>query len=198
LGFFNTVILARLLSPEDYGVVGMAFLVVGLVSTFLDTGAGSALVRIGNPNKEQINSAWTLQSLQGCVLCAVLLIASPIAVIYFKEPRVGHVLNVVAICVAFMGFSNIGMSLAYLNLKFAIEYKMQIFTKLSGAIATLIAAYYFKDYRALVTGIVVAYIAEWCLSYYLHPYRPKWDTRKISEIWGISKWLMFGAIGGYF
>ncbi|APW45102.1 hypothetical protein RA876_00460 [Rhodoferax antarcticus] len=44
IGLLSTVILARVLQPQDYGVVSMAFLVVGLVETFLNTGAGAALV----------------------------------------------------------------------------------------------------------------------------------------------------------
>ena len=62
IGLVSTAILARFLLPEDYGVVAMAFLVVNLVETFLDTGAAAALVRLGpNPSVNQINSAWTLR-----------------------------------------------------------------------------------------------------------------------------------------
>ena len=45
LGFLNTVIMARLLMPEDYGIVAMGMLVVGLIQTFLDFGPGTALLR---------------------------------------------------------------------------------------------------------------------------------------------------------
>ena len=199
LGLISTAILARFLLPEDYGVVAMAFLVVGLVDTFLNTGAAAALVRLGpNPTVNQINSAWTLRGLQGLALALALAAIAPLAATYFKEPRVAPILWVVGPCLAFMSFSNIGMTLAYRDLKFAVEFKLAIYTKLVAVIVTLLAAIYFGDYRALVCGIVGGFVVEWLLSYYLHAYRPRWCTANIKELWAISKWLLITGIGGFF
>ncbi|MDD2881490.1 MAG: oligosaccharide flippase family protein [Rhodoferax sp.] len=199
IGLVSTAILARFLKPQDYGVVSMAFLVVGLVETFLNTGAASALVRLGsNPSMAQINSAWSLRGIQGCLMALVLLAVSPLAAIYFNEPRVMPVLWVVSMCLAFMGFSNIGMTLAYRDLKFAVEFKQALYTKLASVGITLLAAWYFVDYRALVSGIVAGFVVEWFLSYRLHPYRPRWCTECIGEIWKISKWLLVTGIGSFF
>lgn len=199
IGLVSTAILARFLQPQDYGVVSMAFLVVGLVDTFLNTGAASALVRLGsNPSVAQINSAWSLRGIQGCLMAIVLLAVSPLAATYFAEPRVMRVLWVVSVCMAFMGFSNIGMTLAYRDLKFAVEFKQALYTKLASVSITLLAAWYFVDYRALVSGIVAGFIVEWWLSYQLHTYRPRWCTESIGEIWQISKWLLVTGIGSFF
>jgi len=198
IGLLNTAIMARFLAPEDYGIVAMAYLVVGLVEIFLDVGAGAALVRLKKVTKEQIDSAWTLRGLQGILIGTIIALVSPLAVTYFNEPRVQNVLLVVGSCIALMGFSNIGMTLAYKNLEFALEYRVAILTKVFGVIATLIAALFLPDYRALVVGIVTGYIFEWTLSYLMHPYRPSWNTSKFGEIWGVSKWMMMTGIGGYF
>lgn len=199
IGLLSTVILARVLQPQDYGVVSMAFLVVGLVETFLNTGAGAALVRLGKEaTTDQINSAWTLRGLQGIVMALALAAVSPFAAEYFNEPRVTQVLLIVCVCQVFMGFSNIGMSLAYRDLQFAVEFKLSIYTKLISVSVTLLTALYFRDYRGLVAGIVAGFVVEWVLSYYLHPYRPKWCVSKIGDIWAISKWLMVTGIGGFF
>lgn len=199
IGLVSTAILARFLLPEDYGVVAMAFLVVNLVETFLDTGAAAALVRLGpNPSVNQINSAWTLRGIQGCALALVLILIAPLAASYFREPRVAPILWIVGPCLAFMSFSNIGMTLAYRDLKFSVEFRLALFTKLSSVIVTLLAAIYFGDYRALVIGIVGGFVVEWILSYYLHAYRPRWCTANIKDIWAISKWLLITSIGSFF
>ncbi|HQN47024.1 MAG TPA: oligosaccharide flippase family protein, partial [Rugosibacter sp.] len=65
LGFINTVIMARLLMSEDYGIVAMGMLVVGLIQTFLDFGPGTALLRKAEVSRDEIDSAWTLGILQG-------------------------------------------------------------------------------------------------------------------------------------
>lgn len=199
LGLISTAILARFLSPQDYGVVSMAFLVVALVETFLNTGAAHALVRLGpNPTVNQINSAWTLRGLQGCVMALVLAAVAPLAAMYFNEPRVAPIIWVVGACLAFMGFSNIGMTLAYRDLQFSVEFKLALCTKLTSVTVTLLAALYFADYRALVSGILAGFFMEWLLSYRLHSYRPRWCTENIKDIWAISKWLLITGIGSFF
>jgi len=65
VGFINTIIMARLLVPADYGIVAMAMLVVGLIQAFLDFGAATALLRKGEVSRDEVDSAWTLRSLKG-------------------------------------------------------------------------------------------------------------------------------------
>ena len=77
LGFINTVIMARLLMPEDYGIVAMGMLVVGLIQTFLDFGPGTALLRKAEVSRDEIDSAWTLGILQGLGAGLVLLWLNP-------------------------------------------------------------------------------------------------------------------------
>lgn len=197
IGLLSTFIMARFLAPQDYGVVALAFLVVGLVEAFLNAGCNEALVRIGNPNHAQINSAWTLRALQGLLMAIVLAALAPFAAQYFHEPRVQNVLWIVAAGMAFMGFSNIGMALAYRDLQFGVEYRSAVTTKLVSALVTLATALYFGDYRALVCGIMAGYVCEFVLSYQLHPYRPRWRTSHIPEIWAISKWLLTAGIGNF-
>jgi O-antigen/teichoic acid export membrane protein len=199
VGLISTAILARVLQPQDYGIVSMAFLVVGFVDTFLNTGAGAALVRLGShATVEQINSAWTLRGLQGCVMALVLATVAPLSAIYFHEPRITPILFLVSVCQAFMGFSNIGMALAYRDLQFAVDFKQTLYTKIISVTITLLASFYFRDYRGLVCGIVGGFVSEWLLSYHLHPYRPRWCTKRIRDIWDISKWLLVTGIGGFF
>ena len=197
IGLLSTFILARFLAPQDYGVVALAFLVVGLVEAFLNAGSNQALVRIGNPNIAQINSAWTLRAMQGVLMAIVLAALAPFAADYFSEPRVQNVLWIVSGGVAFMGFSNIGMALAYRDLQFGVEYRSAVFTKITSVFVTLTTALYFRDYRALVCGIMAGYVCEFLLSYRLHAYRPKWCISSIPEIWEISKWLLTTGIGNF-
>ena len=197
IGLLSTFILARFLAPQDYGVVALAFLVVGLVDAFLNAGSNQALVRIGNPNTDQINSAWTLRAMQGVVMALVLAGLAPFAATYFNEPRVQNVLWIVSGGMAFMGFSNIGMALAYRDLQFGVEYRSAVFTKITSVFFTLTTALYFRDYRALVCGIMAGYVCEFFLSYRLHAYRPKWCISSIPEIWQISKWLLATGIGNF-
>lgn len=197
IGFLNTVIMARLLIPADYGLVAMAMLIVGLIQALMDFGATAALLRKGDVSTSEINSAWTLRILQSLGVALLLLVASPLAAAYFVEPRVQPVLWVLAACVALGGAENIGLTLAQKAFQFSVEFRVNVLSKLLSVVATLVAGYFLRDYRALVIGIAVGYLAGLALSYLLHPYRPRWETSKMGEIWGVTKWLMLAGVGNF-
>jgi lipopolysaccharide exporter len=198
MGLISTSVLARYLKPEDYGLIAMAFLVVGMVEAFLGTGTSQALVRMGNDvGREYIDSAWSMRGIQGIVIGLVLAISAPFASGFFDEPRLTSVLLVLSVCLAVIGFSNIGMTLAFRDLQYRVEFKRVFISKLIGVISTFIGAYFYRDYRALLIGLVAGYIADLLLSYFLHPYRPSWCASKMKELWGVSKWLLMTGVGGF-
>ncbi len=197
IGFLNTVIMARLLMPADYGVVAMAMLVVGLIQAFMDLGTGTALLRKDKLERDDIDSAWTLRVIQSLVVCATLLIVSPWVAAYFDEPRVKAILWVMALFIVVEGASNIGLILAQKAFNFSLEFRVNVISKGISVLVTLVAGHLLRDYRALIIGIAVGYSVSFLLSYAMHRYRPRWNTSKIGEIWAITKWLMLASIGTF-
>lgn len=197
LGFLNTVIMARLLLPADYGIAAMAMLVVSLIQALMDFGATTALLRKGEVSRDEIDSAWTLGVLQSLGVGLILLAVSPLAASYFKEPRVEYVLWVLAACVALAGAGNIGFTLAQKAFNFSLAFRLGVICKSLAVVVTIAAGYWLRDYRALVIGIATGYISGCIVSYWLHPYRPRWNTSKIGEIWAVTKWLMLAGVGGF-
>ncbi|MEN9537769.1 MAG: hypothetical protein RLZZ126_4 [Pseudomonadota bacterium] len=197
LGFVSTVVMARLLIPEDYGIVAMGMLVVGLIQALLEFGASTALLRKAELSRAEIDSAWTLGVLQGFGMSVLLLGGMPLAQTYFEEPRLAVVLLTLSACVIFVSFTNIGLVLARKAFIFSLDFKIATLCKLGGVLATVIAGSILRDYRALVIGIVVGYTLPVPLSYWWHPYRPRWNTSKIGEIWTITKWLMLARVGQF-
>jgi O-antigen/teichoic acid export membrane protein len=197
IGFINTVVMARLLMPEDYGIVAMGMLMVGLIQAFLDFGATIALLRKQEVTREEIDSAWTLRLIQGILAGAVISLAAPIAVRYFGEPRLLEILWVFAACVVLASFSNVAQTLALRNFDFTLDFKISTLGKIASVVTTIVFGFLFRDYRALTLGIVAGYLVPLILSYGLHPYRPRWNTSGIPEIWRLTKWLLISNIGGF-
>jgi len=188
---------AALLMPEDYGIVAMGMLVVGLIQTFLDFGPGTALLRKAEVTRDEIDSAWTLGIIQGIAAGLVLLFTLPIALAYFKEPRLTFVLLSLAASVAFISFGNIGQILARKAFIYTLDFKIATSTKIASVLTTVIVGLILRDYRALVIGIIIGYTVPVFLSYLWHPYRPRWNTSKIGEIWALTKWLMVARVGQF-
>ncbi len=197
LGFANTVIMARILMPEDYGIVAMAMLVVGLSEALLDFGAASVLLAKPSVDRNDIDSTWTLRLIQGCIVGTLIAAAAYPASLYFQEPRVLPVLLIFAGCLAAASAGNVGMVLAQRDLDFFMSFKLGVIGKLIGVAATLLSGWLLRDYRALVIGVGAGYLSGLFLSYVLHPYRARWNTSRVGEIWQTSKWLMFSSLAGF-
>src|SRR5438045_9732630 len=95
-GVMSTIVLARLLTPADYGVVAIATIILGGIEIFSQVGLYNAVIRHPSPTREHYDSVWTLTFLLGLVLALLVLAATPLTVFYFHEPRAAPVLMVLA------------------------------------------------------------------------------------------------------
>lgn len=197
LGLVNTVIMARILMPSEYGIVAMASVVVGIIQSLLDFGAGTALLRKNSLDKDYIDSAWTLRVLEGALLALLLIILSPVASLYFGESKVMVALCAFGFSMMVGGVANIGLILAQKSYNFEVEFKVYISAAVVRVLVTILAGLTLRDYRALILGIVIGELASTVLSYVMHSYRPRWNTRNIREIWALTKWLMLSSTGRY-
>ena len=96
LGAVNIAILARLLTPSDFGVVAMATAVVGLSKVFFEFGVDYALIRKNDATEDHFHAAWSIRLLQSFALATVLVVAAPYAAAHFDDPRVPSLLWVLA------------------------------------------------------------------------------------------------------
>ena len=197
LGLISTVIMARLILPAEYAVVAMAMLVVGLIESFFDLGAETAILRKAEVDHDYVNSAWSLRVVEGAVIGLFLVLVSHSAGEYFGDGRVVPVLWMLAFCVVLSSSANIGLVLARKELNFFLDFKIQLIVKILQVIVTVVAAWYLRDYRALVIGVFIGYVSGWALSYLMHDYRPAWRTSAFVEIWHVTRWLMLSNVARF-
>jgi lipopolysaccharide exporter len=197
IGLVSTVVLARLLSPTDFGIVAMALIIVGLLETIAYAGVDLALMRAGNDTREHYDTAWTVQLMQGVFIAALLLLAAPMTAAYFSEPRAADVIRLLALKSVIDGLQNIGIVAFRKELNFAKEFRFMLYTKLLNFTIVMVAAFWLRSYWALAIGMTSASAIGVLLSYGMHPYRPRWSLARVREIWSFSQWLMISRIGAY-
>ncbi len=173
LGLISTAILARLLTPADFGIVAMAGLVVALVDSFSEFGTEMLLMRQADATRAHCDTAWTFRLLQGVATAAIILAAAPFAARYFDEPRLPTVMVVLALIAVVSSTSNIGMTLVRKELKFAVDFRFGLYNKLGAFFPTIALAYLLRDYWALVYGSLAGALVSVIVSYRMHPYRPR-------------------------
>jgi len=196
-GLVSTVILARLLVPSDFGIVAMAMIVVSTLEIFNQTGQKLVLIRLENPTKEHFDTAWTVSFLIGLAIAAAILAASPLAELYFHEPKVEPVMQCLAFRAILGGLENIGTVHFRRDLKFNTFFAYNVYPKLISFTVTIFLAFTLRNYWALVAGILIGQLALIVLSYIMHPHRPRFTLSKVREIWSFSTWTFFRSVGYY-
>lgn len=197
VGLVSTVVLARILVPEDFGVVAMAMIVVGLLESLSYAGVDLALIRQQETSRDYYDTAWTVQILQGLFVATVLIAISPLVARYFGEPRVWAILQFCALVAVIGGFQNIGVVAFRKELDFAKEFRFTLYGKLINLFFTVSAAILLRSYWALVAGMLAGAIVNVFISYRMHPYRPRLSLSRMSALWSFSQWLMISQIGAF-
>lgn len=190
LGLISTMILFRILVPDDFGLVSLAATVVGLVDVAIDFGFETTLIQKQNPSRSDYDATWTLNLLRG-IGCALLLLfmAEPVAT-YFHEPRLGPMIQWLSLAPLLDGLRNVGVIQFNRELQFNTEFALRLSQKLVSFTLTLFCAYWLRNYWALVVGILVGKVAGLLLSFALHAFRPRFSLVGWRQIFHFSAWIM--------
>lgn len=180
IGLINIIILARLLTPQDFGVVAMASIVIGFLQSSVEFGSQQLLIRQRDATDDDINAAWTIKVIQGILVAGMLYLSAPYAASYFDDQRVYSIVHVLCISAVITGFCNIGMTLARKELDFKLDFRINVYTRLAGFVVTLTMVLYYRNYWGLVYGNVASACLEFIISYLMHPYRPRFSLKNIS------------------
>lgn len=197
IGLFSTLILARLLTPEDFGLIAMATLVIALTDILLDLGINTALVRERDITQADYDTAWTLRLLQTACSTLVIIVLAPQAALYFQDPRLVAVLQILAFVLLLGGLENIGVVAFHKHMQFAAEFRFLFIRRLAGVLITLIAAWLLASYWALVIGMLGGRVIGVMLSYWLHPMRPRLGLSRFRHLFAVSLWMFVRGIGEF-
>lgn len=193
IGLVSTVLLARLLQPADYGLVGLATLLYSLVQAAGDFSLDMDLIRTGSRDRARYDTVWTLEIGRGFATAVlVVLLAIPAGAI-LHEPRLLDIAGFIAGIAAVSGFANVGIVEFRSELAFARECVYTLAVKFASFVVAVPLAFVWRDYRALIAGLVASAVARVVLSFALHPYRPRLSLARFREVFGFSKWLWFSS-----
>lgn len=197
IGLVSTVILVRLLAPEDFGLVAMATLFIALLDVFTSFGVDMALIQRTDATDEHFNTAWTIRLLQAVFIALLLVLLAPFLADYFNESRVTPLTMFLAIGVVVAGLENIGIVAFRKDLEFAKEFRFAIFTKFGSFFITVGLALWLRNYWALAWGIVGGKMVSVTMSYLMHPYRPRLSLSRFRDLWSFSQWMLLRNVGMY-
>ena len=194
LGVLSTVILARLLVPEDFGLVALATLISAGIELVTGLNFQVWLIRHPAPDRSHYDTVWTLSILRGAATCIGLFALAHPAAIFFEEARLEAVIQVLASIAFVAGFQNVGIIDFQKHLRFDKDFKLLLGARVGAITISIMLAWWLRDYRALVGGLVAAPLLMVVLSYFMHSYRPGLSLERWREAFRFSKWLLAGDL----
>jgi O-antigen/teichoic acid export membrane protein len=196
-GLISTLILARVLVPEDFGLVAIANLVIGFVSMSMESGSGQYLIQKNAVQDSDIDTSWTINIILKLVIFVLLLIATPFVAEYYSDDRLELVIPILAFMLIAQMFVNPYMAILRRNQEYTIPFKIEIITKFSSVTFTITTALIFQTYWALIIGHLVSNAVGAVCSYLFLSYRPKLSLANAKQQWGFSKWMLGKGMLGY-
>jgi lipopolysaccharide exporter len=190
LGLVSVIILARLLTPADFGVIGTAALVMGLFAILQNIGVWDGLARLREIDDSHVCTAWTCNLIVCGIVSVTLVAITPLAIRVLEEPKLATVLPLLAIVPALTALASPASAVLLRNLEFRREFRLRVMQKVLGVVATVLAALYYGDYRGLVAGALIGALGFVLLTYVLFPYRPRLTLSRWRDFAGFSFWTL--------
>jgi lipopolysaccharide exporter len=196
LGFIRTLILARLLAPEDFGLLGIALLSISTLETFSQTGFEAALIQKKENIESYLDTAWTVSVIRGLVLFLILLLCAPIIADFFNSPQAILIIRVIAISTLLSGLRNIGI----IFFRKELEFNKQFFYEFSATVVNISVAitlaFLLRNVWALVWGGLASNFVRLFMSYIIQPYRPRidFDKARFLGLFGFGRWVLGSSI----
>lgn len=194
--FISGIILARLLTPYDYGCIGMLYIFMVLAEAFIDGGFGSALIQKKQPTQVDYSTIFWWNIGMSVVLYAVLYLCAPAIARFYKIPELSLVLRVQGIILFIYAFNIIQRNQLRKRLNFKVISIVSITTAIISLTVTIIMAYQGYGVWSLVAqNVLTAFIPTIVFWFYMK-WRPIWtfSLKSFRELFSFGFYMFLTLI----
>ncbi|WP_162925263.1 lipopolysaccharide biosynthesis protein [Aurantiacibacter odishensis] len=194
LGVVSLFVLARLLMPEDFGLVAIGTTLAILSKSLTELSLGQALIQHADPERRHVDTVFTLNLIRSFVVGLIFFFGAPLVSAFYGDDRLTEVVWIVGICVFLAGLQNPKLNLLKRDLQFWQEFVLLVGAKLTMVVSSIVLAIIYDSYWALLGGMVAAEVVGLIASYACAPYRPRLRLKEFREFLSFSGWLSLDQI----
>lgn len=194
LGLLSTLVTARLLTPDDFGVVAIGTTIQLIVASVTELSLAQAIIHCENPDDRHLDCAFTLNVLRGLILAVLLVAASPLIVSFYGDPRLLWVMSAIALSILISSVENPKLALMNRELVFWQDFVLQLTSKIAMIVVALAVALLTRSYLALIFATIASALARQITSYFFVPYRPGFRLKEYKDLLGFSGWVTLSQI----
>ncbi len=196
LRFVLSLILARLLTPEDFGTVALLGVFLALAGTFIDSGFSLALIQRQSPTPEEISSVFYFNLIVSGVVAGLLSLAAPQIAAFYDSPLLRPLTYLLALSLVIGAFGTVPSALFSKALDFRRPCVISLISSgISGVVAIILAASGFGVW-SLALQSLVGTILSTILLWQLSPWRPlrTFSPLALRSLLGFSTFVLLSSI----
>src|SRR3954454_4995975 len=155
LSMSSAIVLARVLTPQDYGLIGMVAILVGFLGMFQYLGLSTATIQWSDLNHQQVSALFWMNMALSAAIMLVTIAAAPLAAWFYKDPRLIGITVGYAVSILITGLYIQHEAILIRQMRFAITAVIEVSAMAIGLGAAIVAAIYGARYWALVINQIV-------------------------------------------
>ena len=197
--FLKIAILARVLSPSDFGIFGIASITLALLELLTETGVNVFLIQSKEDIKKNIDSAWVVSIARGVLIALLILISSPFISSFFNSPKSLTILILISLVPLIRGFINPMIVKFQKELNFKNEFWLRSSIFIVDATVAIIFALLTHSVYSLIWGLLAGAVLEVLVSFFIIKPTPGINFQRayISEILHKGKWVTAYGVFNY-
>ena len=183
------IVLARLLAPSEYGVVGMLSIFIAVAQTFIDSGMGNALIQKKEKLEQDFSTVFYFNIAVSFLFYVLLFVCSPFIASFYRMPVLEDVTKVISITLLINALTAVHTTKLTIDLRFKELSFASVSSAVVSGIAGIILAYYGYGVWAIVYQTIIMSIVNSLVVYYYVRWQPKLEFSKDS----FNKLFSFGS-----
>ena len=199
LTFVKIAVLARLLTPSQFGIFGIASLLLAFLEILTETGINIILIQTKGTVDKYVDSAWIVSIFRGIFIFLLIFVSAPFVANFFNTPSSLDIIRLISFAPLIKGFINPAEVIFQKDLKFNKEFWFRGSLFFTDAFVAIIAALLTHSVFSLAYGLLAGSALEVLLSFIFIKPTPKlkFDFTYIKEIFHKGKWITAYSIFNY-
>jgi O-antigen/teichoic acid export membrane protein len=171
----TSIILARLLEPADFGLLGMISIFIAIAQSMIDSGFGSALIQKKDANQTDASSIFFFNIFLGILFAAALFFAAPLIANFYDQPILTSITRVLSLNLILTSLSLVQSSLLTKEMKFQTQMRVGLLSVIFSGVVGIILAYSGLGVWSLVFQAISRYLIRGILLWNTSNWRPSFD-----------------------
>lgn len=197
LGIVSTLILARLLAPEHFGIVALVTIALQFFELLVETGNQQYIIQKDRVDDDDLNTAWTLDILMKSGIAVLIVLASPVIARYFETPALTPALAVASLALPIRALKTPELMMLARNLDYRPVFWLNLWQKGVAFVCVVTIALVHASHWAIIIGNLISAAILAAGSYRVCAFRPRVSLKRVGRQWHFSRWLLMRGLVGF-